>query len=153
MKKWIMFIVIPILVMWFLEFISAVILGGMFQFESGGFVFGIASLFIYFLGGTTMYLLSPLPDDTFSPRFKGLSDIIPNLSDKILITSAYALAYIALGVFLAIITDGTVSVIAGEEVLHETSIITEIVKAAGLLLAIGGAYQNEIDELEEATAE
>jgi len=127
MRNWLKFLVIPIIILWVLELLASIVLGGMYGYESHSFAGLVSTFTIYFLGGVAVYQLSPI-------------------SNKLFPAIIFSIIYIGLGVYLGIITDGNTTEIIGEEVIHEFRVLPEIVRAAGMLVASFGAHKNEIDE-------
>ncbi|MFT4926062.1 MAG: hypothetical protein ACI8WB_002160 [Phenylobacterium sp.] len=126
MKNWLKFIMIPIIIIWVLELLASFIVGGIFESTSNSFLGLVSSFIIYFFGGAAIYQLSPV-------------------SNKIVFSVVFAIFYIGFGLYLGIITDGNVTKIMGERVVQEFLVFPEIIKTAGMFLAILGAHKNETD--------
>ncbi|PKH06414.1 hypothetical protein [Moritella sp. Urea-trap-13] len=133
MKTWLKFLLIPIITMWVLELVVALIVGGVFGYASDTFLGLTSSFIIYFFGGVVVYMLAPE-------------------SNKIMYSMIFSVIYIGIGLYFGIITDGNVVDLMGERVVQEFFIFPEIVKAAGILIAVYGAHQNENDESNKETA-
>lgn len=118
MKKWLMFIIIPILILSIIELLAALLFGGVFNLESGGFL-SIASSFIaYFFGGAFAYELSPFSksDDSLNSR---------DITFKTTSASIFALAFFGVGILIGL-----------DESVKNFSIFDEIIKLLGMILAI-----------------
>ncbi|HEH9441611.1 TPA: hypothetical protein SIA39_003670 [Aeromonas sobria] len=132
MKQWIIFIFVPFLFICLLELIGAVVMGGIFQLEEGGFWSLVSTFVFHFIGGSIILYCAPRKSPTL----------------------AYAMALIicCIGFYLGISTDGNVTTILGERVVQDFSWLQEFVRSAGVFLAVIGAVQSEADERNQAAA-
>lgn len=127
MKRWLLFLVMPLLILKVLQFLSLFGLN-LFQINEGDFVGLIVAFIVFFCGGIAILHWAPNKKPVL----------------------AYSLA--ALNVFLlfyvGIVTEGRVFDFMGEKSIIEFSILEESIKAAGLLLGVYGAVGSEKEKKE-----
>lgn len=112
MKKWLVFLIIPILAISIIEPLAYMILNP----ESGSFFQNIIRFFVYFSGGVIIYTLSP-------NKNKALA-------------YSYAIILIIFFFYSGISTDGYEYEIMGQPMISEFSLIKELVRTLGLILGI-----------------
>lgn len=126
MKQWIVFLIVPVLMIFVFELISAFVLGGIFHVDHLSF-WGIVSTFVvHFFGGVAMLHLAP--------------------NKKPALAYALGVLYACWGIYLGIDTHGNVIEVFGERVVQEFSIVQELAKVAGIFLGILGAVESEKEE-------
>lgn len=126
MKKWMFFLLVPVMIIWLIEILSAFIFGGIFQVEPRSFWSGIIEFIIYFAGGVAFLHWAP--------------NKAPSLA------YAFAAIYSLIGLSLGIYTDGNVMIIMGETTVQELSLVQELVRTTGLFAGIWGAVQSEKED-------
>lgn len=126
MKKWILFLVVPLIVLWGLELLSAIIFGGFLKIEPRSFWSGVVEFIIYFLGGVAFLHCAPKKTPVLAYVF--------------------AVIYSVIGFSLGIYTDGNIIKIMGETVVQKFSFLQEFARISGLFLGVWGAVQSEKEE-------
>lgn len=126
MKQWIAFLIVPLLILWVLEFLVAIVVAGFFQVEHLGFWDITSTFIVYFCGGVALLHFAPNKKPVF----------------------AYVLGviHISWGVYLGIETHGNVMEVLGNRVVQEFSLLQESARAIGLLLGVAGAASSEKEE-------
>lgn len=126
MKKWILFLLVPVMILWSLELLSAAIFAGYFQIEPRSFWSLVIEFITYFMVGVAFLHWAP--------------NKIPSLA--YLLAAIYSVAGLSLGIY----TDGNVMRILGETIVQELSLVQEIVRTMGLFIGVYGAAESEKEE-------
>jgi len=121
MKKWFKFLLIPLILIWVMEFIQAIVLGGLFFYAPDDFWSLVVTFFIFSGGGYAMHAYSPS-------------------KNKIVLSSIFSTFYLMTSISLGLYNSGQETVLLGEKVTNEFFALAEVIKALGLYSMVYGGY-------------
>lgn len=123
MKRWVVFLIVPVFLIWIFQIISAFILGVVLGLSHTGFFAMIATFFLHFVGGLLIFGYAP-----------GKNSVL---------AFVYGFCYSSFLIYSGVSDDGSTYLFMGEVVKYEFSWLQVIIEIVAIFLGIAIAAQSE----------